>query len=328
MADPLRTPPSLRVLEPEQAYDGEFFYRLAVDPLVLRDIGIALDTPSYRQQRIVYPLLAAGVSLGQQAWVPWGLVVVNVLGLGVLGALAGRYALDLGRPAWWGVALPLYVGFTFTLARDLSEIVQACAIVATVLALHRQQRTWAAIWMALAVLTRETAVVLAVVLLLTAGCDWLTLSRHRLTAAGWAGLAGLCCYVAVQVLLWLRWGVAPTLAGSANLAVPFSGPLQYLSTVGSLGWIEVAWFGGLVAVALLTRGAPVHLRLGMVAYVLLVLSLSVMVWAGDAAWLRAATEASVLGWLVLFHGGQWRMLGSLVASGALWPAVARWAIAT
>jgi hypothetical protein len=126
----------------------------------------------------------------------------------------------------------------------------------------------------------------------------------------------------------MRWGVAPVVAGSANLATPFSAPGQYLASVGPLGWVELASCVGLVAAALLTRNAPAYLRLALIGYIALLVSLAPAVWAGDAAWLRAATEASLLSWLLLFHAGRRRVLPALIATAALWPFVARWAIGT
>jgi hypothetical protein len=329
LADPLKLPSSLRTVNADQAYDGEFFYRLAVDPLLVRDVGITLDSPSYRQQRLLYPLLVGALSLGHEAWVPWLLIVVNVIGLAVLGFLGARYAVAVNRAAWWGIALPLYVGFTYTLARDLSEIVEVCLLTAMLLGLRRRQPAFGAVWMGLAILARETAVVLAVAL--PAAWVWDRLrnpsgSRTRLLLL--VGPSGVACYLAIQIALGLHWGIPPTLAGAGNLALPFSGPLHYLSTMGRLGWLEFAWFVTLVGLALLSRGAPLFMRLGLVGYVLMLNSLSSMVWDGDAAWLRAASEASLLAWLCLFHAGGRRLLAVFFTSGALWPAVARWAIAT
>jgi hypothetical protein len=343
--DPQRVPRSLHLLQPEQVYDGQFFYRLALDPGLSRDVGISLDKPAYRQQRLLYPLLARLLALGQDDWVPTALLALNVFGLGLLGVLGARYALDLGRPAWWGVALPLYAGFAFSLARDLAEIVQGCLLVGSLLAIQRGRPVWAAGLLALAVLTRETAVILAVALLASGlwsrirpgfrrgpGADGLMAATASADCSLVAGAAGLGCYLLVQAVLGLRWGAPPLLAGSANLAWPLSGPWQYLLIVGHLGWLEVGWFAALVAAALLTRarGAPIPsaLRLGLLGFVGLLVSLSWLVWSGDAAWLRAGTEACLLAWLVLFHGDPRRVHLAIVATAALWPAVARWAIAT
>jgi hypothetical protein len=329
LADPLRVPSSLRTMNADHAYDGEFFYRLAVDPLLVRDVGITLDGPSYRQQRLLYPLLVGALSFGQETWVPWLLIVVNVVGLAVLGFLGARYVVATNRAAWLGIALPLYVGFSYTLARDLSEIVEACLVTAMLLAWQTRRVALAALCMCLAVLARETAVVLAVALL--AAWVWERVrspSGGRTSMQVLVGVAGVACYLAVQITLWLRWGVLPTAAGAGNLALPFSGPMHYLGTTGRLGWLEFVWFITLVGAALLNRSAPTHIRFGIVSYVVMLNSLSSMVWDGDAAWLRAASEASILAWLCLFHVGGRRLLTMFIASGALWPAVVRWAITT
>jgi hypothetical protein len=190
-AEPATAPPSLCLLDPEQTYDGQFFYRLALDPRVTRDVGVSLDHPSYRQQRIVYPLLVNVLSLGQESWVPFILVAVNVVGLAVLGYLGARLAIELGGPGWWGAALPFWAGFTFSLAGDLSEIVQACFVVGTLLALQLGRPRLAAVPMALAVLARETAVLLAAALLVSSVVAW-AMRRKQSTTAGRQVSPGSC----------------------------------------------------------------------------------------------------------------------------------------
>jgi hypothetical protein len=63
-------PPGLFVF-PGNGYDGQFYYRLALDPADLHRaaFGITLDAP-FRVQRIGYPALAWLMSAGQHAWVP------------------------------------------------------------------------------------------------------------------------------------------------------------------------------------------------------------------------------------------------------------------
>jgi hypothetical protein len=325
LADPLRVPSSLHTMNADQAYDGQFFYRLAVDPLLVRDVGITVDGPSYRQQRLLYPLLAGALSLGQEAWVPWLLIVVNVAGLAILGFLGASYAVAIKRDAWWGIALPLYVGFTYTLTRDLSEIVAACLLIATLLAVQRKQIVVAIAMMGLAVLARETAVVLAAALLAAWFWDRRKNPSSDRLSIGLAGRAGLACFVATQTMLWLMWGGLPAVVDGGNLTLPFWGPLRYLITTGPLGWLEFAWFVILVALAMSSSSAPLHLRFGLTGFLVV---LSVIRWNGDATWLRGASEATLLAWLCLFHVGGRRVPAMLVASGALWPAVARWAIST
>jgi hypothetical protein len=319
---PDRVDSSLRPVDESHVYDGQYFYRLAVDPWVTRDVGVSLDIPSYRQQRILYPLIVHALALEQQGWIPFLLVAVNVVGLAVLGGLGATLAIELGAPAWWGCALPLWVGFTFSLARDLSEIVQACFLVGALLAVQRRRAWLAAALMALAVLARETAVILAVAMLATSIEQRMTGGRKGIDPVLLAGASGLVCYIGLQAALWARWGTPPLLAGSSNLAPPLSGPLFYWGMVGQLGRIEFAVFG------LATPRVPGYVRGALVGYLVLLASLSTMVWQGDVAWLRAATEAAMLAWVSLFHASQRRVLLALTASTALWPAVARWAIAT
>ncbi len=52
-------PPGLSIIPSVEGYDGLSFYRLALDPFTRRatDFGITLDTPPYRQQRLLYPVI-------------------------------------------------------------------------------------------------------------------------------------------------------------------------------------------------------------------------------------------------------------------------------
>ena len=81
-------------------YDGQFFWRLAVDP---RDWsrhahGVTFDN-AYRAPRIGYPLAAFALAGGQAGLVPWSLVAVNVGSVAAIAGLAGRLAAAAGRPA-------------------------------------------------------------------------------------------------------------------------------------------------------------------------------------------------------------------------------------
>ncbi len=74
-------------------YDGQFFYRLALNPLNFHHTayGITMDRP-YRFMRIGYPALTWLVSAGQHSLVPVMLVVVNIAAIGALGYLGARFA--------------------------------------------------------------------------------------------------------------------------------------------------------------------------------------------------------------------------------------------
>ena len=69
------------LLVPSAGYDGQFYYRLALNPVNWSKTayGITMDQ-SYRYTRIGYPILAWLVSLGQHQLVPVAMVVINLLG--------------------------------------------------------------------------------------------------------------------------------------------------------------------------------------------------------------------------------------------------------
>src|SRR5512143_1776273 len=56
-------------------YDGQFAFQIALDPL---DGWTKTDVPAYRYQRILYPLAARILALGNADLVPWTLIVVNI----------------------------------------------------------------------------------------------------------------------------------------------------------------------------------------------------------------------------------------------------------
>ena len=85
-------------VSPTFGYDGQFFYRLALNPVNFSHIayGIRVDQP-YRYMRIGYPWLAWLVSLGQHVLVPVVLVAINIVAIGAMGYLGGMFAQQGGR---------------------------------------------------------------------------------------------------------------------------------------------------------------------------------------------------------------------------------------
>src|SRR5438874_5041675 len=70
--DAREVPSNLTVRKDLGGYDGMTFYRLALNPFTHEEkaYGIELDNPSYRQQRIGYPLLVFITTLGNARLVP------------------------------------------------------------------------------------------------------------------------------------------------------------------------------------------------------------------------------------------------------------------
>src|SRR3984957_8381567 len=170
--NPARAPGDLQIV-PGSGYDGEFYYRLALDPANLHRtaFGITFDNAS-RVQRIAYSAIAWLVSGGGRVTaVPWALVTVNVLGLGAIAWLGGVIARDAKRPAVYGLLVAGYFGFLFTLGRDLTEITAATFLLAGIVALRRERPVLAGFLLAAAALSRETALAFSIAVGIVAVAD-------------------------------------------------------------------------------------------------------------------------------------------------------------
>ncbi len=118
------------LLVPSAGYDGQFYYRLALDPANWHAtaFGITMDQ-SYRYTRIGYPLVAWIFSLGQHQLVPVVLVVINLLAVAVMAMLGGIFARESGRHALWGLAFAAYFGLVISVGRDTAEpLAEACML--------------------------------------------------------------------------------------------------------------------------------------------------------------------------------------------------------
>src|SRR5580704_10779986 len=158
-ATPAQLPPGIPVA-PTYGYDGQFFYRLALNPFNFRPIayGIRVDQP-YRYMRIGYPWLTWLVSVGQHVLVPVMLVVINVAAIGVMGFLGGVFARQGGRHALAGLVLPAYFGLITSVSRDTAEPLSAACLLGGLLAIRARRPLLAGLLLAYGVLTRESVLV-------------------------------------------------------------------------------------------------------------------------------------------------------------------------
>ncbi|GHO44574.1 AZOBR_p60025 family cell surface glycopolymer formation protein [Ktedonospora formicarum] len=136
-------------------YDGQFFYYMVTDP---QHAPQHIDDPSYRYQRIIYPILTAILSLGQQALVPYMLLLINfasiVASVEIAAYLLKRHQLS----PWYSLALGLYFGQTTALIFDTTEPLTYLFVCLGLLFIEKKRLSIAAIFMSLSVLSRETAI--------------------------------------------------------------------------------------------------------------------------------------------------------------------------
>lgn len=329
-----------------QGYDGQFYYRMALSPLDFHRTahGIKMDTLS-RFERIGYPAFSWLLAAGQGSAVPWSLVIVNVIGLACLGGLGAVIARDEGRHSWWGLLLPGYFGFVWVLSRDLAEIVTATFVVAGVVAVRRNRPVVAGAAFSVAVLSRETALVVIAFLALERPLSSLghgmASRRGVLGAASAAERQGApviswalpaVAFVAWQLVARVASGSWPLLtSGQHNLDVPFDGFIRgfrhYVSALPSTA--SALWFAELfilvavvvaAALALRTTSARLYERATWLAYGVVALTLAPGIWLGDVGF-RSLDDLYVFSCIVLLSSRQRLTVPAVLVAGG-WLAVA------
>lgn len=220
----------ISILPDSPGYDGEFYYRLGLDPFTnsTTAFGITLDNPSTRMARIGYPLLVWAASFGQAGLLPWAMVGVNLAGLFAIAWISAAIARANGLPAWMGLAPAFYPGFILTLTRDTTEIVATTFALAG-LALAMRRAFWrAAPFAAFAVVTRETT------LFYLAGFGLVELVqaiRQRRWSWGIVALAvPAAVFAAWQWTIIQMWGASSYSGTGQNIGLPFEGMKRFFAS--------------------------------------------------------------------------------------------------
>jgi hypothetical protein len=247
-------------------YDGQFAYQIARDPAN----GWRLcDVPAYRYQRILYPLLAWALALGRKELIPWTLPLINVAALAAGTTLTERFLLRREVSRWYALTYGLYAGQLLAARLDLAEPLSQAFIAAAVLLGDDEKWGWSAVCFALAVLSKETALVFAAGYGLYLLIRWekpgfseeTRFLRRWRTAIIFGTIVGLP-FSAWQIVLklWLgSFGVGPGGTGATGWEII---PLRGLWSMGAqFGLITLAAFA-LIMVPLAVIPALLSLWLG------------------------------------------------------------------
>jgi hypothetical protein len=298
-------------------YDGQFYYRLALNPLTHQATAfhITLDNPPYRQQRIGLPATAWFVREVFRAPTSLALVLVNVLALVLVGWTGAVWARQYGRSTWWGVALAASPALVMALARDLTEPLATATLLVGLLSWTRRRWWLASLAFTVAALCRET--VLTVVLGMGVWCLARLLRGGQVRrSTALAQVVALCVPAAVEVAWQLHvrevWGgKLPTLSGNNQAGFSVLRPARsFFFNVRDIGLSHQGILDGIwlverflllallivVASGLLRSAAPPELRLGWVFAALLALTVA---WNQDVEFVRAANESIIVGQLLL-----------------------------
>jgi len=219
---------------PNQGYDGQFTYFIAVDPgpqAVVEQIQtVRADVPAYRYQRILLPILARVLGLGQASLIAWTIPLVNLIAQVAGVAIVEQLLLELGVGRWYALIYGLFPGLAIAVRADLTEPV-AYTLVATGYLLHWRERPWlSALCFGLALFAKETALIF-----LGAQLAYTVLARD------WRRVGALVLLAALPFMVWQF--VLRALFGSFGLGsggylgtpfeiVPFNGVWQILPSKG------------------------------------------------------------------------------------------------
>ena len=314
-------------------YDGQFFYRMAINPADLSSTayGITFDAP-YRLMRIGYPVLVWLASFGHGSLVPMMLVAVNVAAMAAMGVVGAMLARDGGYHALCGLLLPMYFGLLTSVSRDTAEPVACAFLLAGLLAMRRRRPVLAGVLLACGALTRETAMV-AVAAIALVRCVTLVRRREWPGRTDFAWLLPAIAFPAWELVVKFATGNLPLLAdGDQNAGAPFAAAFDAVRrNIGQLSWTEftnvdcwVLEFAVLVVVATLalcclrrTR-APMHERLALIGYLVEICVVTPSTWNSLNADLRSFVEVYLLAVLVLLSVPRTRRNSWLLPLAAAW----------
>ncbi|HTQ93525.1 MAG TPA: hypothetical protein VMK84_28925 [Streptosporangiaceae bacterium] len=324
------------LLVPSAGYDGQFYYRLALDPVNWHTtaFGITMDQ-SYRYTRIGYPVLAWIFSLGQHQLVPVVLVVLNLFAVAVMAMLGGMFARQAGRHALWGLAFVAYFGLVISVGRDTAEPVAEACMLGGLLAYRRggtRMYLLAAALFAYGAITRETILFAPAAIAVT---RLIAIGRRRahpgLADLTWLVPAAAFGVVELAVHFVVK-GEFPLLANSdRNLTAPFTALVDalkhnaahlntaHLSPI-DIAMLEYATLAIFIlagfAVLMITR-APGHERLAFVFFVLQLGLLSSQIWTSTFGEGRSLIEPYLMALVLLVSTPKrylsWPFLGMIAA---------------
>jgi hypothetical protein len=187
----------------QNAYDGQFYWGIAIDPLARGYIHQRFDNASYRYGHPLLGWIGWLLSGDNARSVPAALIAACLASMFAAGAAAARLGQVLGGSGWQGLFVALNPGIIVAATHDMTEPLSAALMFAGLIAYFRGRRGVAAVWFALLILSKEQfALVPAGVAL------WdIFRSSHRLKNAAILGAsilpaAGWWIYARLQLGNW------------------------------------------------------------------------------------------------------------------------------
>lgn len=227
------------IIQKGPGYDGQFYYALAKDPFSFEKVkgGIIVDHPPYRHQRILYPLLAHIAAFGIPSFIPFMLVLINMISLIIISFTVSNFKFIASIK--WSFYLPFLIsGLWMSLSRDLTECIEVLLLVLALKSLFEKRLYLFIFLSSLALLTRETTIIF--IGAMTAIWFWRDMSSPQLLRYKIQN----SLLLTVPFLLLSFWKLillhsypsSELVSASSNITFPFNG--LYMSFMTNLKSIE------------------------------------------------------------------------------------------
>jgi hypothetical protein len=298
-------------LEGEYGYDGQFAYYIASDPV---EAPSQIDEPAYRYQRILYPFLAWLLSFGgQETLLPWVMLLINILAIGIsIGLLASSLA-NTGVAPWHALVVLFSAGLLISLRADLNEPLAILGALAGMLLCYKKKWFWAGVSFALGILAKEIAITFAL-----GAAVWL-FSQRRFRLGAVLLVTSLLPAILWGMFLTAWLGQSPLSANQAAMeSLPFYG-LLFIG-ISPAKVIILLWVGipaiafGLVGAFDLLKGRTTLEVFLLLASVALIAFMPRLTWYNAAGALRAAIGLVVVS--LVYTASRWSRLVPWI--GAFW----------
>jgi hypothetical protein len=321
--DASKVPAGLTVMPGSGGYDGVIFYRLALNPFTREATahGITIDNPSYRQQRLGYPLLIRIASLGFVRAIPAVMLGLNVLAVLAIAAIGAMIARQFGHHAINGLLFALYPGFLLSMSRDTAEIVMVAFALAAFCAFNARRFVLSGVLLTYAVLTRETALTIAIALAIA-----YVIRRTRIAPITFALPIGV--YAAWQLILAAQWGVLPLRAGVPATARPFSEYVRFFAAalprhdhLQRIYFAECVFLGVIVAMAVaaaIRSRVGVEWRIAFLANLAIAATLPHSIWGEDFGFLRIFADLFLSAAVMIIGTRAWARWTALALTAGMW----------
>ncbi len=331
--------PWKKYAHPKPGYDGQFYYRLALDPFTNQKeaFGVNLDTPLLRQQRILLPFLTWLVARGDPGITPIVMMAINLAAVAGCTFVSSLLLSYFGISAWYGLLFALYPGFVISVGRFLTEPLALFMVISSLLMLAHRKSLVAAILLSLAVLSRETTT-----LVVAAGFfTWLI--GKILQKGNKDNLFphfSFWLYPTLTFFLWQLWlynnwsSVLLDSATSSKLGPPLVGFIHAMGEniinlnpkTGFYLMMASTVIAYQIFLSRRIRLFPPLLLISWIFYILLAACTGTAVWGNSTSFLRVFSELNMLGLLayVIVVKKLGKFFISFWLAGWLLTAIAEW----